>query len=253
MEFGFLLKKLISLFLMPLPIGILLTGAGLFFLYRSHLKKARLFILSGMVWLFVFSYAPLGNWLLYQVEQRYAALLSPPKEIRYIYVLGNGHHTDEALPITSQVNKEAIVRLTEGIRLYRLLDGNAKLIVSGYSGLFDPTPHALMQQRLALALGIPKEDIITLSEPEDTQAEAKAARAIAKESPLAVVTSAYHMPRALKWFEHEGLTPYPAPTYHLASIEHPHYLGIFSADALEKSTIAFHEIIGMIWQKVKGV
>ena len=238
---------------MPFPIAIILLGLGYMKMKQGRERTAKALMLAGILWLILFSYDPLANLLLHPLEHRYPAMLKPPQSIRYIYVLGGGHHTDRSLPITSQIEAESIVRLTEGIRLYRLLEGRAKLIVSGYSGLHDPNSHARMEQRLAVALGIPAKAILLVPKATDTEDEAAAAKKIAGETPLALVTSAYHMPRAMRWFEKKGLHPYPAPTYHLSSLKHPHYLGILSVDALRKSTICFHEFIGMIWQGLKGI
>jgi uncharacterized SAM-binding protein YcdF (DUF218 family) len=249
---GFVLKKIIATVLMPLPLGILFVLVGLFYLSRAHMRKSRRWITLGVLWLFVFSYAPPANLLLYPIEQQYPTLHNAPDTTGYIYVLGCGHTTDKTLPVTSQIDAEAVIRLNEGIRLYRQLDGKAKLILSGYSGLFDPTPHALMQQKLAQALGIPSEDIITIPTAKDTEDEAYAAHKIAQDTPLILVTSAYHMPRALMWFEKARLHPLPAPTYHQASLKHPNYLGFFSADALRKSTVAFHEYLGLLWQTLRS-
>ena len=127
----------------------------------------------------------------------------------YIYLLGGGHNDDETLPITSQVSNESVVRLSEAIRLYRELDGKAKIIVSGYSGPYNKTPHAVMQDRLAKALGIAQNDIIVSPKPQDTEEEAINAKKIIGETPFILVTSAYHMKRSMKWFEKEGLAPLP--------------------------------------------
>jgi len=249
---AFLLKKLVSLFLMPFSIGIILLGLGYMKMKRGRSGASKALVLAGILWLILFSYDPLANLMLYPLEQRYPAMLKPPQSIRYIYVLGGGHHTDRSLPITSQIDSESIVRLAEGVRLYRLLKGRAKLIVSGYSGLHDPSSHAHMEQTLAIALGIPSDAIILVPKATDTEDEAIAAKNITRETPLALVTSAHHMLRAMHWFEKEGLHPYPAPTYHLATLQHPHYLSFFSPSALHKSTIFFHEAIGMLWQKIKN-
>ena len=250
---GFVLKKIIASVMMPLSIGILLILTGLFYLSRSKATRAKQFISAGVAWLAIFSYAPVGDLLLIPLEQHYPSCIHAPQDTRFIYVLGYGHTTDKDLPLTSQLNREAVIRLNEGIRLYRQLEGRAKLILSGYSGLFDPTPHALMQKRLALALGIPSEDIIIVPTAKDTEDEAYAARKIAQDAPLILVTSAYHMPRALIWFEKARLHPLPAPTYHQASLKHPNYLGFFSADALRKSTVAFHEYLGLLWQVLRSL
>ncbi len=249
----FLLKKFISMFLMPLPLGVFLILLALVLLYRDKTKAAKLMLALSILWLFFFSYPPVVNRLLYSIESKYPTLQNAPKHIKYIYVLGGGHHADESLPITSQLHEASVVRLGEGIRLYHQLHEEASIIVSGYRGLCDPTPHAVMQKRLALTLGVKKEKIILSPEPRDTEEEAIAAKKLLGEKPFILVTSASHMTRAMKFFNKLGLNPIPAPTNHLASIQYPDYTKFFSSDALENSRIIFHEILGLIWQKIKGI
>ena len=241
------------MFLMPLSIGVLFIVFALILLYLNKTKKAKQMLTLTIVWLFLFSYAPLSNVLLHSIESNNPTLHTAPKDIKYIYVLGGGHHTDESLPITSQVVDTSVVRLNEGIRLYQQLDRNAKIIVSGYHGLYDTTEHAVMQQKLAISLGVDKADIILHLGTRDTQEEAQAGKKLLGKEPFILVTSASHMTRALKFFKDEGLDPLPAPTNHLASIQHPNYTDFFSSDALEKSRIVFHEVLGLIWQKFKGI
>jgi uncharacterized SAM-binding protein YcdF (DUF218 family) len=249
----FFLKKFVSMFLMPLPLGIAFIVLGLFFLYKNKLAKAKVTLIFSLVWLFLFSYPPFANTLLYNIESNHPTLHTAPEYIKYIYVLGGGHHTDESLPITSQVVETSVVRLNEGIRQYRQLNGKAKIIVSGYRGLYDPTEHAVMQKRLAVSLGVNEEDLILHLGTKDTQEEAQAGKTLLGKEPFILVTSASHMTRALKFFKHEGLSPIPAPTNHRASIKHPNYTNFFSSKALMKSRLVFHEYLGLIWQKLKGI
>ena len=237
---------------MPLPLGMLFILIGLYFLFRQQFTKAKFTLLFSALWLFTFSYAPVANGLLYQIESTYPTLQHAPNEVKFIYLLGGGHNDDETLPITSQVSNEAVVRLSEAIRLYNELDGKAKIIVSGYSGPYNQTPHAVMQNKLAKSLGIPQNDIIVSPKPQDTEEEAMNAKKIIGETPFILVTSAYHMKRSMKWFEKEGLHPYPAPTYHQATKKDQEYTDIFSPLALIKSRVVFHEMLGMLWQKIKG-
>jgi len=247
----FILKKVVSMFVMPLPFAMILFIVGLIFLYKHKLAKAKVFLTLSLLWLFLISYSPLVNRVLYALESSYATLKTVPKGINYIHVLGGGHHTDNNLPITSQVATASVVRLNEGIRLYGVLNGNAKLILSGYSGLYDPTPHSKMQKKLAMSLGVKDEQIITRPKPRDTQEEAVATKKIVGEEAFILVTSASHMRRAMNFFKSEGLHPIAAPTNHLAYIKHPNYSGFFSADAICKSGIIMHEVLGLIWQKIK--
>lgn len=241
------------MFLMPFPLGLLLLIMGLIFLYKDKLRKAQITLSLSVVWFFLISYAPLIDQLLYKLETLYPTLKNAPKDIRYIYVLGNGHHTDDTLPITSQVSEIASVRLNEGIRLYQQLDKKPTIIVSGYTGLFNPTPGAILQQRLALALGVEESKLHIEPLAKDTQEEAIAAKKYIGTAPFILVTSASHMKRALKFFKKAGLSPIPAPTNHLASIQYTNYLDIFSSGAIRKSTILWHELLGLILQKIKGI
>lgn len=240
------------MFLMPLPLGMVLIILGLFFLYKNKPTKAKVTLTLSIGWLFLFSYSPVTNTLLHTIESNYPTLHQAPKDVKYIYILGAGHNTDDSLPITSQLHKTAVVRLNEGIRLYRQLDEKATLIVSGYSGLFDPTTHAQMQEKLALALGVKKDHILLCPTPRDTQEEAIVAKQLLGDKSFILVTSASHMKRAMIFFKDEGLHPIPAPTNHLASTKYLDYIDLFSSNALEQSRIVFHEGLGMLWQKLKG-
>ena len=249
----FLLKKLISMFLMPLPLGVLFIVLALVLLYRHKMKPAKLLLALSIGWLFLFSYPPVANTLLSSLESNTPTLHKAPANIKYIYVLGGGHHTDDNLPITSQVVETSVVRLTEGIRLYHQLHEEPTIIVSGGRGSFNPNTHAAMQKKLALALGVKTEKIRLSPGPRDTEEEAIAAKKLLGDKPFILVTSASHMKRAMIFFKHEGLHPIPAPTNHLASTQHLDYTKFFSSDALEKSRIVFHEVLGLIWQKIKGI
>jgi len=249
----FLLKKFVSMFLMPLPLGVAFIILGLFFLYRNQVTKAKITLTLSVIWLFIFSYPPVANTLLHSIESNNPTLHTAPDNIKYIYVLGGGHHTDENLPITSQVSERSVIRLTEGIRLYHQLHKNAKIIVSGCHGLYDLTEHAIMQKRLAVSLGVNEKDIILYLGTRDTQEEAEAGKKLLAGKPFILVTSASHMTRALNFFTNEGLNPTPAPTNHTSSIKHPNYTTFFSSKALMKSRIVFHEVLGIIWQKAKGI
>ncbi len=241
------------MFLMPLPLGVLFIVLALVLLYRHKMKLAKLLFALSIVWFFFFSYPPVANTLLYSLESNTPTLHDAPENIKYIYVLGGGHHTDESLPITSQVYAASVVRLNEGIRLYHQLHEDATIIVSGYRGSFDPNTHAVMQKKLALSLGVKTEKIRLSPGPRDTEEEAIAAKKLLGDKPFILVTSASHMKRAMIFFKHEGLHPIPAPTNHLASTQYLDYTKFFSSDALEKSRIVFHEVLGLIWQKIKGI
>jgi uncharacterized SAM-binding protein YcdF (DUF218 family) len=125
-------------------------------------------------------------------------------------------------------------RLLEGVRLARALPA-ARLIVTGADRNGDIPPVAWGYAQAARELGIAPERIQVLDTPVDTAQEARAVQealaGLPERAPdterddrpaewpaggrrLILVTSAAHMPRAMRHFQAVGLDPIPAPTQH---------------------------------------
>lgn len=249
----FLAKKLISAFLLPIPIAIMLFVLGLFFLLINSRKKAKFFILIGFAWLLLVSNQTFSNAFLKPLEDSHKALLETPN-VEYILVLGNGHNSNEDLSITSQLNSTAINRAVEGIKHYKNLKSqnkDIKLIVSGYSGT-DINTHAFMQEKFAVSQGINKDDIIRLDSPKDTPQEAIEAKKIVGNKPFIIVTSASHMKRSMMIFKKQGLNAIAAPTNYLSS-EEKSFDSHFNASNIKKVELAIHEYLGIAWGKIRGL
>jgi len=251
----FLLKKYISLFLMPLPALLLIGLLGLILLWFTRkVVLGRIAVTISLISLALLSFQPISSSILMPLERQYLAYSDHQKNIEYIMVLGSGHLVDKEIPSTAQLSHTALMRLTEGIRIFRL-HPTAKLIFSGYNGGTNIS-HARMMAKVALDLGVPKTSILLLETPQDTQEEAQqVAASIGSEHALVLVTSASHMPRALEEFHLAGLHPYPAPTDFLAqkNIAQPWIKYAPSADNLKQTEIAWHEYLGKLWFKVKKV
>lgn len=244
----FILKKIISAFLLPVPIGLFLLLLAFIYLMFNSYKKAKIFLFLGICWFLLFSFQPFANAILAPLENSHKSLLETPK-VNYILVLGSGHKSDESLSITSQVKMVGINRLVEGIRHYKNLE-NVKLIVSGY-GSNDENSHALMQERLAISLGVKKEDIIRLDNTKDTKEEAIQTKEIVGNEPFILITSASHMKRSALLFEKEGLNIIPSPTNHLA-YEDDSYSSYFSAKNIRNSETAIHEYLGLLYSYLRN-
>lgn len=243
----FLFKKIVSAFLLPIPIGLFLLLISFIYLMFDSYKKAKIFLFLGLSWFLLFSFQPFSNALLAPLENSHKALLQTSK-VNYILVLGSGHKSDESLSITSQVKMVAINRLVEGIRHYKNLE-NAKLIVSGY-GSSDENSHALMQEKLAISLGVKQEDIIRLDSPRDTKEEAIEAKKIVGKEEFILVTSASHMKRSVLLFEKEGLNVIASPTNNLA-YKDDSFSAYFSARNLRNCEMAIHEYLGLLYSYLR--
>ncbi|WP_304543510.1 ElyC/SanA/YdcF family protein [Sulfurimonas microaerophilic] len=249
MSFGLLIKKFISFFFEPIGIVTTLLLLGLYYLYRKKEKRAKNFFLGTVVTLLFFSYPPFANFLISNLENRYQKY-DYTQEIQYIHILGNGHTTDQTQPISSQISNDGTKRVLEGVILHRNIP-DSKIIFTGFAGRTD-TPNAIMNAKLALALGVDENSTIVNSLPEDTREEAEFTKTVVGDKPFVLVTSASHMPRAMMLFESLGMHPIAAPTafYKDDAIS---WLKAPSAHAFFVSTLAMHEYVGILYAKLKAV
>lgn len=207
------IKTLISCFL-PIPLCLALNLIGLILLWSKQRQRlGRTFITFGFLILLIFSWCPLPNLLIHQLEKRYPALSEDRlaqdtlSEIKYVVVLAGGHIMDSRLPVTSQFTYSGLVRLIEGIRLYKKILG-AKLILSGGAG-DDPVTDADLMANLCAELGVLKEEIILEPRSRNTYEEARLVKPIVQDGRFILVTSASHMPRAMALFKKQGINRWP--------------------------------------------
>ena len=248
-DIGFFLKQFITFFIEPFGLVFTLFFIGLVFLYRGKLFFSKLSLSSGFSFLLLFSYPPFSNYLVKNLEDRYKKF-DYTTTVKYIHILGNGHNTDKTQPISSNISSAGVKRVLEGIILHKSMKGS-KIIFTGYAGKTD-TPNAIMNARLAKALGVKDKDMIIEPHPKDTAEEAKFDTHFLKGKKFILVTSATHMPRAMKLFKSYGLNPIPAPTdFYKKDIQT--YLLSPTPLAFYISEIAMHEYIGILWIKLKDL
>ncbi|MCD9551266.1 envelope biogenesis factor ElyC [Photobacterium carnosum] len=245
----FILKKIISTLIMPLPFLLLVGVIGLCVLWFTRRKKlASILISISLIGIFLCSFQPLTTFLLRPLEQENSAFVSTTKPISYVMVLGNDQVIDKTFPITSELSQTAIARLVEGIRIFRMYPG-AKLILSGYGGIASHgISHARLMAHLAIALGVNKRDILLFESTKDTKEEAFQAADVVKDKNIILVTSASQMSRALYYFHQAGLQPIAAPTNFRAS----NNIRDFVPDStyLTQMEIVEHELLGQLWQRI---
>ncbi|UJF16928.1 envelope biogenesis factor ElyC [Vibrio sp. SS-MA-C1-2] len=248
----FELKKILSSMLMPLPMVLTIALFGLLLLWFTRWSKTgKSLVTFAWVGLFLVSFQPVSTRLLVPLEHQYPAFIPTSQSVDYVMVLGNSHVVDKNMPSTSEISRAALMRLAEGIRIYRMYPG-AKLILSGYAG-GTSISHARMLAQVALDLGVTKSDILLLETAKDTWEEAFQAKAVVKQSHLVLVTSANHMPRAMAEFKSTGLDPIAAPTNFLAHQDISQFWIKYTPRALylEQTEKAWNEILGQWWRYVR--
>ena len=259
----FILKKIISSFLYPFPISLLLSFLGLYLLWFTTKQRAGKILVSvGLVILTLFSYGIIVNKLLRPLERQYdkfeiknPSTVSKEEDestIKFVVVLGGGHCSDPELPLISQIGRSALVRLIEGIRIYRKYPG-AKLLLSG-GAVFDPISEAEIMARVAREIGVPERDIILESKSQDTRDEALFIKPIVGNEPFVLVTSASHIPRSMALFKKLGMNPIPSPIGHSVKDRQGLSPSFFfpGSGSIRNAELAIHEYLGMTWAKLRG-
>ncbi len=207
----FLLKKCLGSLLAPGTVILVLLSYGLLKLVLSGKSKRNgwIWIFLGTVCFYLFSTAPLPNLLLHHLEKQHEPLLQIQdlQEIKYIVVLSGSINDNLKVPSTSQLGESTAFRVVEGIRLFNLLPVRPVLIMSGG----DAPKMGERMAAFARSLGVPAEKLIAETNSLDTYANAREVKAIVKEAPFLLVTSASHLPRSLKIFQLLGMQPIPAP------------------------------------------
>jgi len=258
----FLIKKIIGSMLLPLPACLLIAFVGLFLVWRGRREMTgKILITIGLISLTAASYLPVSRVIddplkdpfeIYMPNGASAPDPAAPREVDYVVVLAGGHMADPSIPVTARLTYPSLLRLMEGVRIFRQ-HPESRLILSG-CGAFDPVPEAHVMADVARFLGVDRHDIILEAGSYDTEDQARLIRPIVGDRPFALVTSAIHMRRSMALFRKYGMDPIPAPAGRTKDREPVVTPGWFfpNVDALEDSTAAAHEYMGLIWAKLRG-
>ena len=245
----FFLKKLITPFILPPGLFILLlliSGIVLTFKYR---RKMGLFNISIGLILWVLSSAPFANYIIAGLESEFHL----PKDIHgdVIVLLGGGSIDDAPDFSGTGIPADKMVgRLVTAVRLQKNL--NIPIIITGGKTGDNEIPEAPIVKRFLMDLGVEEDQIFTDELSRDTYENAKHTRDIILannyEKPI-LVTSASHMKRSKLSFDKVGVyvTPYPA-NFKTRSINLLRLLNYLPrARDLAITSEAFHEYLGILY------
>ncbi|MEN6427654.1 MAG: YdcF family protein [Phycisphaerales bacterium] len=245
----------------PLGWALLLLAAGLILTrFRRSGRRFRVgwyCLLAGTLILLVFSLDPVANLLTYSLECRY----QPPsaevlKTLDVVVVLGGGAYPSGGLRREPDLSRYAYPRLYRGVEYFR----NSSAAVIAFCG-GPPRPgaenEADIMQAMAVALGVPTERTVVEPHSANTMMNAIGLAEILPEGEgrrIGVVTSAMHMMRSKRVFEQvfpqDTIVPLPVHfMYDPAPWITPKITPKVSH--FEKSTMALHEWIGILWYAVR--
>ena len=240
-------------FLDPLFIVFVLLFISLIlFLLNCKKKNGALILLLSIVLIYGASIAPVANYFCYYLEKDY--INNPTagdKNIDVIVVLGHG--TKDINAFKNTFNTEiGSLRLLHAVEVYNKT--GAKSFVCSGKG-YGKVSEAEAMARLADKLGVPKEKIRI--EPRSKNTGENAAEVnkmfVNKQISIGLVTSAFHMKRSEREFKKYFNNVLPLPAHYLYSSPMGNAVIRYmpQSEELYKTSIAFKEIIGQLWYRIK--
>jgi uncharacterized SAM-binding protein YcdF (DUF218 family) len=259
----FFFNKMISLLLSPIHLSFLLLLVGLFLLWFTKRQRAgKIMVSAGTIVLLLLSFSQVSDRLLKPLEDHYPPLMldqmagqhsrNELSNVRWIVVLGGGHVSDPNVPVTSQISPGSMIRLTEGVRLYRKFPGSRIVLAGG--AVFDPVPEVETEAKVAEIMNVNRHDLVLEKTSKDTEDQAQFIKNIVGKDRFVLVTSASHMPRSVALFKKVGLDPIPAPTNYRVtkrqSSSPEDYIP--STRGLGKAENAIYEYLCLAWLKIRN-
>ena len=242
----FFIKKLIEFSILP-PGVIILALLLLVFLGKKIRSVLIISFLSAFI-LYLSSIKPVSNMLLRPLETTYpvpsAKIIGEPSAI---IVLSSGAYNKKT------IDGDSFNRLFEGFKLYKKY--HIPVILSGGYAISTFSVAKIMRNIL-LEMGVKKSYIITEDKSNDTYQNALYVLKICKRRNfrrVIIVTSAYHMSRAMFLFNKfkGGIKVIPYPTDFKTDKHYNIYGYIPQLGNLIISEEAMHEYIGYFYYYIK--
>ncbi len=218
-----------------LPPGIFILG---FLLIAFMVRKNRpAYLISSFMALslYLLSIEPVKDFLYKPLEESYPV----PKEVKgdVIVVLGGGSYN------TGVLKEDSLKRLLTGFVLHK--ETGKPIILSGGSRI-NSLPDAEVMKSMLLSLGVDEKSIVTDTKSTTTQENARFTKELMLRrnyKSAIIVTSAYHMKRAVRSFEKEGIKVLPYPTDFKRDIRYNLYSFIPKMSTLYDSYKAIREYL----------
>jgi len=242
------------------PAGLIATFTLLSLFYLLFRKTTSAFIsllLASSIFLLTSS-PIISSRLVSSLEQKYPqqSIASIPTA-DVIVVLGGSLRPPKSPRRTSQMTNSSD-RFWHAAKLFKA--GKAKKILLTGGNVFPNAkikPEAFYVKQILIDLGIPETAILLEEHSKTTEENAIFSRLLLNRygfKHILLVTSAMHMPRAVKLFQSPKLTITPCSTdVYISSSNMPNlFKWIPSAKAFAISTLALHEYYGVWYHQIKN-
>lgn len=244
------ITNLISAFLLP-PLNLMLVALLGLFIIRSHSRLGRALIAGSLslLWLCATPFFAEGTLQLLEGLTLKADLQTQSADA--IVVLGGGTYFNAPEYGMDTVGEPTLVRLRYAAKLQR--ETGKPVLVTGGNPLGSSTSEAqLMKATLEQEFNTPVRWVEGAS--NNTLENAHYSQKILQKADIKriyLVTHAWHMPRSILAFRAAGFEVIPAPTAFTTRYRTDLLSFIPNAGGLYGSSIFMHEIIGLLWYRLR--
>ncbi|MBB5754173.1 YdcF family protein [Prosthecomicrobium pneumaticum] len=252
----FYASKLVWIAAQPSTLLLLLLLVGLVLLLAGRRRAGTRVVAAATLCLMVAGYGPVGALLFSPLEERFPrpALDAP---VAGIIVLGGAVDPRVGAARGAVSLSESAERMTEAVTLSRRHPEAQIVFTGGSAALF---PDGLTEAQAALrffeAMGVPAERIIVEDKSRNTAENAAFTRALIAPGPggrWLLVTSAFHMPRAIGCFRVAGFPVVPWPVdYQFAGPDDVWRIGTSLPGGLGRLDQAVREWLGLVAYRLTG-
>ncbi|OYX13085.1 MAG: hypothetical protein B7Z15_08470 [Rhizobiales bacterium 32-66-8] len=207
MDGFFLLSKVFWLLAAPSNALIFVAMIGLALLAVGLGRLGAGLISVAVIGQMVFGFSPLANYIVSPLEERFPPFVNDGRPVNGIILLGGAEVPDVALSRSIPALNDAGERIIAFSALARTYPG-AKLVFTGATGALSQTAVEAQAVRYALEeVGIDPARVTFEARSRNTAENARFTRAMVQPEPGSrwlLVTSAFHMPRAIGCFRAAG-------------------------------------------------
>jgi uncharacterized SAM-binding protein YcdF (DUF218 family) len=253
----FVLSKTLGIMLLPTNFLVGLGVLGAVLSVARFVRLGRRIMMTSVVLLAICGFSPLGNWLLYPLESRFPPWDAAEGAPDGIVVLGGSIDPDISIAHGVPVVRAAADRMIAAATLARRYP-NARIVFTGGSAnlLANDAREADYAAEIFESLGISSERMAMDRRARNTQENAEFARALAGSKSgerWLLVTSAYHMPRAIGLFRKAGFAVEPYPVdWRVGVTAVPLSFRILAGDGLGYVDTGVREWIGLLAYRIAG-
>lgn len=245
------LGKLLEAVFLPPGLVAVLLAVGLFLTLRGS-RRAWVPVAAALAVLLALSVSPVSKTLAGALERAYPPL-GPDADYDLIVVLAGGAlGGSPEEPDGASLSPTSLRRVTYGYDVYKRKPRKIVVTGGGRAGDGGPTEAALMLRRLE-GFDVFGGDIVFDDTSMNTMQSATVVAKYARRNNLSrpvLVTSAAHMPRAVRAFRKAGLKPIAAPTDYRSGGPWGWRGFLPSAESLSLGMSSLHELFGRAYYAV---